>query len=330
MTTKFYQYLILFAVILALFVVGLGAYTRLTNAGLGCPDWPGCYGEIVPSAEHAQAAYPSESFDHKKAWTEMIHRYFAGTLVAFILAIVIYSWRHRREHYPIKLPLFILVFVGFQAMLGMWTVTWKLQPTVVMAHLLGGFTTLSLLWLLWLRARIKPSLNGETTISRCGQRLGLIALIILILQLALGGWVSANYAGVACPSFPQCYGDNWFSNSHFSEALQLWLPIGPNYEFGALDNPARQAIHMLHRIGALVLATILGLWCITLCRYRSLRKLALLALLLLFIQINVGITNVVHHLPLHAAVTHNILGALLLLAVIAVNYRIYQYREISE
>lgn len=329
MTTKVYQYFILLAVLLALIVVGLGAYTRLTNAGLGCPDWPGCYGAIVPSADHAETAYPTEKFDNTKAWTEMVHRYFAGTLVLMIVGIVIYSWRHRNEQYPIKLPLLILGLVGLQALLGMWTVTWKLQPTVVMAHLLGGFTTLSLLWLLWLRTSRTP-VTEEVEIKRCVQRFGIVTLVILIVQLALGGWVSANYAGVACPSFPQCYGESWLGQSNFSEALQFWLPIGPNYEFGALDNPARQAINVMHRVGALVVTFVLGLWCVSLCRYRQTRRLALLTLLLLFIQINLGITNVVHYLPLHAAVTHNVVGALLLLAVIAVNYKIFKHREKSQ
>jgi cytochrome c oxidase assembly protein subunit 15 len=327
MTSKFYQYLILTAVILALFVVGVGAYTRLTNAGLGCPDWPGCYGTIVPSAEHAQTAYPQETFDNTKAWTEMVHRYFAGALVLLIVSIVVYSWRHRLQNYPLRLPFCILLLVGFQALLGMWTVTLKLQPTIVMAHLLGGLTTLSLLWLLWLQARA-PQVMDTIQISNCVKRFGHVALLVVIVQLALGGWVSANYAGVACASFPQCMGDSWLGNSDFQGALQLWLPLGPNYEFGALDNPARQAINVLHRIGALVVTLVLGIWCLWLCKFRSVRRIALLTLALLFVQINLGVTNVIHHLPLHAAVSHNVMGALLLLAVITLNYKIYKLRKI--
>ena len=325
-TTKTYSTLIILAVILALFVVGLGAFTRLTHAGLGCPDWPGCYGEIVvPSAQTAEAHSPEQTFDTQKAWTEMVHRYFAGALVMLILAIVIYSGLHRREQYPLKLPIFILIFVGFQAALGMWTVTLKLQPTIVMAHLLGGLTTLSLLWLLWLRARTHSA--TYIPVSKGLRTLGMITLLVLIVQLALGGWTSANYAGVACPSFPHCMGDSWLGNSDFSSALQLWLPLGPNYEFGALDNPARQGINVLHRLGALAVTLFLSIWCIwILVRLRELRFAATFTLLLLLVQLHLGMTNVLMNLPLHAAVTHNVIGALLLLAVVGLNYQLYLRR----
>lgn len=326
--TKTYKTLIIFALILALFVVGLGAYTRLTNAGLGCPDWPGCYGEmVVPSAQTAETNYPEQTFDTKKAWTEMIHRYFAGALVMLILAIVIYSIQHHRENYPLKLPLFILLLVGFQAMLGMWTVTLKLQPTIVLAHLLGGLTTLGLLWLLWLRCRYAVLPAVHTTVSKGLGNLGFITLVLIVIQLALGGWTSANYAGVACVAFPQCLEGTWFSNADFNSALQLWLPLGPNYEFGALDNPARQAIHMLHRFGALVVTFILVAWCAWIIwRVKELRISTAFTLLLLLIQVKLGILNVLLHLPLHVAVTHNVIGALLLLAVINLNYQLYLRR----
>jgi cytochrome c oxidase assembly protein subunit 15 len=325
-TTKIYRSLILIAVLLALLVVGVGAYTRLTNAGLGCPDWPGCYGAmIVPDMTQAAVAYPDLPLNSGKAWTEMLHRYLAGTLMILIIAIAIYSWRQRFIFgYPVKLPFTILALVCVQALLGMWTVTWKLQPTIVMAHLMGGMFTLSLLWLLWLRVRLP--LDYVTTI-RMHHRWGFLALIFVIVQIALGGWVSANYAGVACPGFPQCYDGHWLGHANFNEALQLWLPIGPNYEFGALDNPARQAINLLHRFGAVAVLIVLGSWCLWLARIPSFRVIAFLTLGLLFIQIALGITNVVHHLPLHAAVTHNVVGALLLLATITLNYRVYIYQH---
>lgn len=326
-TTKTYKILIILAVMLALFVVGLGAYTRLTNAGLGCPDWPGCYGEmVVPSAQTAETHSPEQTFNTTKAWTEMVHRYFAGTLVMFIVAIMIYSCLHRREHYPFKLPLFILLLVGFQAALGMWTVTLKLQPTIVMAHLLGGLTTLGLLWLLWLRCHTRPGIAFALA-SKHLRILGFLTLAALILQLALGGWTSAHYAGVACPSFPHCMGDSWLGNADFDSALQLWLPLGPNYEFGALDNPARQGINVLHRFGALTVSMFLIIWCMwIIARLKELRVAASFTVLLLLIQIHLGITNVLSHLPLHAAVTHNVVGALLLLAVINLNYQLYLHR----
>jgi heme a synthase len=278
---------------------------------------------VLNTEDHDESLYPEQPLDTKKAWTEMIHRYFAGSLALLIVAIAIYSWRAHKHnsHYPLKLPLILVALVFFQAALGMWTVTWKLQPTVVCAHLLGGLATLSLLWLLWLRSRPSPVVTG---VNGCMKRFGFLVLGVLIIQLALGGWVSANYAGVACPNFPYCMGSSWLGNSDFSQALQLWLPIGPNYEFGALDNPARQAIHMMHRFGALLLTVLLTFWCLWLCRVRALRVPALFTLVLLFVQIALGITNVVHHLPLHPAVTHNVVGALLLLAVVQLNYRLYK------
>ncbi len=327
MTKRIYQSLILFSVILALFVVGLGAYTRLTNAGLGCPDWPGCYGEmVVPNEDHAESVYPEQPLDTQKAWTEMLHRYFAGSLGVLILIIALYSFAQRKQHYPVKLPFLILLLVIFQAALGMWTVTWKLQPTVVCAHLLGGLTTVGTLWLLFLRTRTVQYAH-ET--NGCMMRFGFLVLAVLILQLALGGWVSANYAGVACSTFPHCMDNSWLGNSDFHNALQMWLPIGPNYEFGSLENPARQAIHMMHRFGALFLTILLMIWCVWLCKVRGLRILAITTIVLLFAQIAIGITNVVHHLPLHNAVTHNVVGALLLLLVITLNYRVYKMRKLK-
>lgn len=326
-TSKTYRTLLTLAVVLALFVVGLGAYTRLTNAGLGCPDWPGCYGELfVPSEQVAQTHSPEQTFNNTKAWTEMIHRYFAGGLVLLIVAIVIYSWQHRKEHYPVILPIFLLFFVGFQAALGMWTVTLKLQPTIVMAHLLGGLTTLSLLWLLWLRSKV--SLIHTYLQNNFLSTLGYFVLALVIVQLALGGWVSANYAGVACPHFPHCMQNDWLGNSDFAAALQLWLPLGPNYEFGALDNPARQAISMLHRFGALTVTLLISIWCLwVIWKIHELRFIAFFTLFLLLVQLQLGITNVMLFLPLHAAVAHNVVGAMLLLSVIALNYQLYLRRK---
>ena len=201
--------LALLATLVALLVVLLGAYTRLTHSGLGCPDWPGCYGFIsVPSTDaqlvHAELHFPQAPVEAAKGWSEMVHRYFAGTLGCLILWLAVRTWKQRKRHdQPLKLPLFILLVVIIQAAFGMWTVTLKLWPQVVTAHLLGGFATLSLLFLLTLR------LSGwlpALAIPRRLQRWATAGLVLVILQIALGGWVSSNYAAVACVDLPTCHG----------------------------------------------------------------------------------------------------------------------------
>ena len=204
-----YRNLILMALILTFGVVSLGAYVRLSDAGLGCPDWPGCYGSITPhlaaeSINAELAARPDGPVSHAKAWKEMIHRYFAGALGLLILAIVMLAWRNRRETSAgMGLPVLLLGLIVFQALLGMWTVTKLLKPLIVSAHLLGGMATLSLLLLLWLKERNR---NAHAYYARVDHlRFGaLLGLILVVLQIALGGWVSTNYAALACTDFPMC------------------------------------------------------------------------------------------------------------------------------
>ncbi len=312
----------LFATVLAAVVVLLGAYTRLTHAGLGCPDWPGCYGFLgVPMSEHKQAIaetrFPEAPVEVAKGWYEMIHRYFAGTLGLVILGLAIHAVRQRREaSQPLKLPLAILALVIVQAAFGMWTVTLKLWPQVVTAHLLGGFATLSLL-LLCLR------LSGHFAPLHLPRRLRALAaacLLLVIGQIALGGWVSSNYAAVACVDLPTCHGE-WWPAMDFAGGFHLTQHIGPNYLGGQLDSDARTAIHMSHRIGALIvtLALLLLAWRL---KAAGLPRLAGLLLLALTLQIGLGISNVIFHLPLLVAVAHNAGGAALLLTLVLVNYRL--------
>ncbi|OZB03214.1 MAG: cytochrome B, partial [Idiomarina sp. 34-48-12] len=195
------------SVLLAFVVIVLGAYTRLTDAGLGCPDWPGCYGELtVPKdAEKAVELFPHAPLESQKAWNEMIHRYAAGTLGLVILAITIAAFVRRRHDpsQPVGLPVLLLALVTFQAALGMWTVTMNLQPLIVMGHLLGGFTTISLLYLLLLRLeRVHMPLGDSKMRSMRG--FALFALLVVFGQIALGGWVAANYAAMACTELPFC------------------------------------------------------------------------------------------------------------------------------
>ncbi|BCA26095.1 COX15/CtaA family protein [Metapseudomonas otitidis] len=311
------------ATVLALVVVLLGAYTRLTHAGLGCPDWPGCYGFIgVPQTDaqlaHAERHFPEAPVEAQKGWNEMVHRYFAGTLGLAILGLAVHALvRRGRDGQPLRLPLVLLGVVITQAAFGMWTVTLKLWPQVVTAHLLGGFTTLALLFLLSLRlSGALPALGLPASL----RRLAAAALALVIGQIALGGWVSSNYAAVACVDLPTCHGQ-WWPAMDFANGFHLTQHIGPNYLGGQLDSDARTAIHMTHRLGALVVTlTLLALaWRL---RGEGLGRLAGLLLAVLALQVGLGISNVLFHLPLPVAVAHNGGGALLLLTLVLVNYRV--------
>lgn len=314
----------LFATLLAVVVVLLGAYTRLSHAGLGCPDWPGCYGFIsVPMSEHkqalAEARFPEAPVEVAKGWYEMIHRYFAGALGLLILGLAVQALQHRREaQQPLKLPLLLLALVTLQAAFGMWTVTLKLWPQIVTAHLLGGFATLSLLFLLTLRLSGKASAVPD--IPARLRRLAALGLLLVIGQIALGGWVSSNYAAVACVDLPTCHGQ-WWPTMDFANGFHLTQHIGPNYLGGQLDSEARTAIHMTHRLGAVLVALVLLVLAWQLKRHGQARLAALL-LLALFGQVSLGISNVVFHLPLLVAVAHNAGGAVLLLTLVSINYRL--------
>jgi cytochrome c oxidase assembly protein subunit 15 len=318
------------ATILALCVVVLGAFVRLSDAGLGCPDWPGCYGRIaVPeSAAHvkqADAAYPGRPVQPAKAWKEMIHRYFAGTLGLLILALAILAVAHRRERgQQLALPLFLVVLVIFQALLGMWTVTLLLKPLVVLGHLLGGMSTLALLW--WMYQRHTAALSPLQPVAAPGlKRWALLGLVILVVQIALGGWTSSNYAALACTQFPTCINGQWWPHMDFKNAFVLWRGLGINYEYGVLDSPARVAIHMVHRIGALVTFLYLGgfgIWTLVKAGSRRVRAVAGFLLVALVLQVSLGISNVVFSLPLPVAVAHNGVAALLLLTLVTLNHQL--------
>ncbi|GAA4894782.1 COX15/CtaA family protein [Ferrimonas pelagia] len=320
--------LTLLTLILALVVILLGAFTRLTDAGLGCPDWPGCYGFLtVPDGEqiaHAEARFPQRPVEAAKAWAEMIHRYVAGTLGLFILALALLSRRQRSG--PKRLPWVLVGLVIFQAALGMWTVTLNLLPVVVMGHLLGGFAILSLLFLLWLRLPSGAEEGEAITSGRSGRVFALVALLVLITQIALGGWTSANYASLACTQLPICEGQ-WWQGLTPQQAFSPLPPPAQSYEFGVLDYPARMTIHVSHRLWAGVTALILLLlwWRLRAGGYRR-ESYALAGLLVL--QLLLGIINVAATLPLPVAVAHNGVAALLLLSVVAANYRLWRTKGV--
>jgi cytochrome c oxidase assembly protein subunit 15 len=317
----------LVAMLLAFCVVVFGAYVRLTDAGLGCPDWPGCYGHLTPAAaaEAAAAGLIEAEVHQQKAWNEMIHRYLASTLGLLILVIAGLSlfWRRHHGEVPVRLPLALVALVIFQGLLGMWTVTLLLKPLVVTAHLAGGLATLSLLWWLWMTLR-RMSSNPWSGTLKAPQRLralALVAVIVLAIQILLGGWTSTNYAAVACPDFPTCQA-SWWPEADYREAFVLWRGLGINYEGGVLHHPARVAIHFTHRLGAVVATLLLLLTVvITLATRRDghSRLAAASVLGALALQLLIGISMVTHGFPLWLATAHNAGAALLLLAALALN-----------
>jgi cytochrome c oxidase assembly protein subunit 15 len=307
--------------LLAFVVILMGAYVRLSDAGLGCPDWPGCYGRLVVPEDHTEVAgsFPDRQLHTGKAWKEMIHRYLAGTLGLAILALALLAWRHRKQpDQPLLLPTLLLGLVIFQAALGMWTVTLLVKPAIVTAHLLGGFATFVLLWLLFLRLRPAGPLTTPKGLKTPQIHLW-IALLVLVSQISLGGWTSSNYAALGCSEFPTCYGGQWWPAMDFREAFVIWRGLGVNYEYGILDNDARTAIHMTHRLGALLTFLVLGLLALRLIGLHDsglLQRWGGLMLGLLLLQLGLGVSNVLWRLPLPVAVAHNGVAALLLLSLV--------------
>lgn len=311
---------------LAVVVVVLGAFTRLTHAGLGCPDWPGCYGHLLwPNEGHeieaANLAFPDTPVETDKTWPEMVHRYFAGMLMLLVAGMTYMFWR-RRGHRGFIQSHILLGLIVLQAAFGMWTVTLKLWPQVVTAHLLGGMATLSVLWMLAERLRYRKRLvpAHEFAALQRLRPLAVAAVIVVGLQIALGGWTSSNYAALACPDFPTCHGE-WWPETDFSQGFNIAQQIGPNYLGGALEGDARTAIHLTHRIGAIIVTLLVGLLAILAWRAGS-RRWAQGLLAVLCLQVGLGIANVVMSLPLSIAVAHNAGAALLLLSLLTFCYRI--------
>lgn len=324
-------YLAVFAFCVAVIVVVLGAFTRLVHAGLGCPDWPTCYGHYwvpnTPEEIHAaNQAFAETPVETDKTWPEQIHRIFASSLGLLMIGLVVICFRHRHgEGQPLKLPLFMLGFVILQGLFGMWTVTLLLWPQVVTAHLLGGFTTLSLLWLLIQRLGnlrwqfAQPALVAVTRL----RGLAMAGLLVVVMQIALGGWTTSNYAALACADLPTCHNE-WLPPMDFASGFNIFQHIGPNYLGGQLDNEARTAIHFSHRVGALLVTVVLLLLMVKMLRTveTKVMRMAKVLGMVLFLQLSLGISNVYFALPLMVAVAHNAVGAMLLLVLVTINHRI--------
>ena len=298
-----YRALVLLSLCLTYIVVVVGAYVRLSDAGLGCPDWPLCYGQPLPRDIADRDALA-------KAWKEMGHRYLAGALGMLIVAITLCAWRTGRFRW---LATAILALVLFQATLGKWTVTMLLKPAIVTAHLLGGMAILALLaWLGLSLSKNPPGLKVQKI-----RIPAMLALAAVVVQIALGGWVSANYAALACPDLPGCRGEA-VPPMNFADAFHVVRELGHTAAGALLPLEALTAIHWVHRMFALVVVAAVG-WAV-LKSYRFRKTLSIVVALLLVLQFSLGIANVAAGLPLWLAAAHNGGAALLLLSLVVLNF----------
>ena len=346
----------LLALVLCFVVVVFGAYVRLSNAGLGCPDWPGCYGHLtVTAAANTDASDVARDFPSRpvveapKAWKEMIHRYLATTLGTLLLILAALAWLISDLRHLRWLTLALIGTVCLQGALGALTVLWNVNPVTVTGHLLVGLTTLALLWWLWLRGTAETAVAAPAGRERAArserqawinaqhQQQGgapapsapwglrayaVLALLLVVGQIFLGGWTSSNYAALACPDFPACLG-SFAPQTGIADAFKVWHGTGANYEYGILDGATRATIHLMHRYGALLLSLVLGglaLFLLATARTTLWRRLGAALLGALLLQVCIGISIVKLSLPLWLADAHNGGAALLLLAVVAVNF----------
>jgi len=336
MKKKTYSLIAAFAAVLAFAVITFGAYVRLSDAGLGCPDWPGCYGQLaVPETKEAiaeaNAAYPQRHLEPAKAWKEMYHRYLASGLGVLILLLAAAAWIYRRNGIPVVLPTVLVALVIFQGLLGMWTVTLLVKPLIVTTHLVGGLVTLALLW--WLVLRVGQLFIAPVNPSFAKLRHWMwLGLILLSLQILLGGWTSTNYAAAACIEFPTCYAGIWWPPTDFHEAFTMWRGLGVNYEFGVLENPARTAIHLMHRLGALGVLIYLGVLSVQIMQRATNAAHAAIGMvlhILLLVQVGLGIAVVLNYRQLPVSVAHNGGAALLLLTLVTLAHVLMPSKSVT-
>ncbi|GAA6121721.1 COX15/CtaA family protein [Acidovorax sp. FG27] len=299
-------------------LVLFGAFTRLTDSGLGCPDWPGCYGNASPVGAHAeisaaQQAMPTGPVTHGKAWVEMIHRYLATGVGVLIIALTVGAWRQlrasRRPGGPPPPPLSpwwptaTLVWVCLQGAFGALTVTMKLFPAIVTLHLIGGLVLLALLCVQAVRQTQAALGTSPATLRPALRRLLWATLALVSLQVVLGGWVSTNYAVLACTTFPTCQG-SWWPEMDFAHAFQVWRPLGLLQDGTSISFAGLTAIHYIHRLAAYVVLAALALLVWRLRREQVLQAPARWLAGLSLLQFATGLSNVVLDWPLVAAVLH--------------------------
>lgn len=322
-------YFLCIACFLAFVVILLGAMTRLKDAGLGCPDWPGCYGRLTlptHSTKLVNAPFVDQTINLAKAWPEMIHRYAAASLVLLsFAAIILIIHKRKLPQQPVFIAIALLILLFFQGLLGKWTVTLRLHPLIVISHLLAGLSLLSLLWVLILRLS-RLFIDQYSSEEQKLRLWAVFALLLIILQISLGGWTSANYAAFVCPDFPKCQGQ-WWPMMNFSEGFHIGLNTNKNFEGGILSSYGRTAIQMSHRIGAIITTIYLSLLIYKIFNISQkyiLRIIGLILLLLLLLQISLGTLNVLWVLPLTIAIAHNAIAALILLTLVTLNVYLMQ------
>ena len=307
--------------ILGFVVVALGAWTRLADAGLGCPDWPGCYGFVtIPVSPEeidiANSKFPDTPYEVAKAIPEVVHRYFAAALGFFIVCIAYLAVRSKDVPTNIRnLSIFLLAWVIMQGTFGYWTVSLKLWPQVVTTHLMSGFLTTALLWLLYFKTKDLLESRARWNFEISTNRLFNISIALVAVQIFLGAWTSTNYASYSCTDFPLCQGQI-LPEANFKEGFNFFQSIGPNYLGGQLDHESRVAIHLTHRFGAIVVTLFLLFTSFHLYK-RNFQTLAYGLIAFLTLQVLLGISNVIFALPLLIAVGHN-LGGLLLITYLGV------------
>ncbi|MDX1668252.1 MAG: COX15/CtaA family protein [Limnobacter sp.] len=324
-----FKRLVMFTTVLTFCLIMLGAYVRLSDAGLGCPDWPGCYGKLTPTQAAAEIDRAVEiqggehgPVSHPKAWKEMVHRYVASFLGLLIIAIAVMAWRKREELQQSPwLATSLVGLVCLQGAFGAWTVTMLLKPAIVTIHLIGGMLILSMLAWLWLRQTTPAkTVTPPRDLSHL-KWLARLGLAVVSVQIVLGGWVSTNYAAVVCTDFPTCQGSLW-PEMEFDHAFHAIRDLGETPDGEIMSIQSLTAIHMVHRLGAMVVTLVIGALAVALWRHPGTQVLSIKVSAVLTLQILMGIGNVVFQLPLWLAVAHNGGAALLLVTLILVNYRV--------
>lgn len=331
-TPHWFRRLVGFTVVLTMCLIMIGAWVRLTDAGLGCPDWPGCYGKLFPSQakEQIAQAVAEQGGEHGpvsmgKAWREMGHRYVAKILGLLIIGIAIVAWVRRREFQQSPaLPVWLVGVVILQGLFGMWTVTLLLKPAIVTGHLLGGMLTFALLLWLWLRQLPQPRyLDAEPVAALAGP--AAVGLVFVALQIFLGGWTSTNYAALACTDLPTCQGA-WWPEMNFRDAFHFFRELGMTGDGQILPVEALTAIHLIHRIGAVVVLVVIGWLGWRVARTDGTGGLGLAILVALAVQWLLGLSNVYFSLPISVAVAHNGGAAVLLGLLVVLNFRAHRAR----
>ncbi|MEL0103146.1 MAG: COX15/CtaA family protein [Gammaproteobacteria bacterium] len=319
---------------LTLVVISLGAWVRLTDAGLGCPDWPGCYGllttpDTVDELAKAKENYPNASIDVGKAWREMLHRYVAGILGLYVFFITYISIKYSKQNYI--LPVSISILIVIQAIMGMLTVTMLVKPTVVTTHLFFGMLTATLLFINGLKYSSLNLLQDKLPVYAISAIV--LTWVLLVIQILLGGWTSTNYASLACTDFPKCL-DQWYPKEMvFDKAFNIFNLPDINYEGGFLAYGAKVAVHYIHRVTALVLSISFLLTIFIIFKLENhvfLKKIISFSLVFFVLQIILGISNVIYSLPLNIAVWHT-MNAAILLALLsgALYYSLISFRKLS-